>query len=151
MYRIQVEVMLGALVVVLGVAMAGPWVESLSAWLQTANIAQAGYVVLCVLASAVLAGIGAGLQYGFPTRAGLPARGCLARALRPTFTAALTAGLIIVWASFQLASIPAKDEFQRSVLQVARWLDIGILLLCFASAVSLVLESRRVGRSLRAP
>lgn len=143
MYRIQVEVMLAALVVVLGVAMAGIWVESLSVWAQTADLAQAFYVALCVLSSAALAGVGAGLKYGFPTGAGMPSRRSLSAALRPTLAAAVTACIITAWASYQMATIPATAEFQLSVLQVARWLDIGILILCFASAIGLVLDSRR--------
>jgi hypothetical protein len=145
MYRIQIEVMLGALAVVLSVAMAGLWLESLSVWAQTADLAQASYVALCVLASAALAGVGAGLRYGFPDGAGARSRKSLVAALRPTVAAAVTALLITTWASFQMATLPSSAEFQLSVLRVARWLDIGILILCFASAIGLVFESRRAG------
>jgi len=147
MNRIQVEVMLGALIVVLGVAMAGLWIESLSTWAQTADLAQAGYVALCVLASAALTGVGAGLRYGFPPRVGMVSRKHLKTALRPTMSAAVTACIIITWASFQMANLPASAEFQLSVLRVARWLDIGIFILCLVSAVGLVLDFRRVGPS----
>lgn len=151
MQRIQIEVMLSALVVVLGVALAGIWLEELSTWAETADWEQATYVALCVLVSAALAGVGAGLRYGFPAGAtGLHPK-ALKVALRPTITAGVTACIATWWASLQLATIPATSELQLSVLQVARWLDIGILILCFASAVSLVIDSRRVGSSEQGP
>jgi hypothetical protein len=147
MFRIQIEVMFTALAVVLCVALAGTWLEPLRVWAQTADLAQAGYVALCVLTSAALAGVGAGLQYGFPAGAhGLP-RQSLRTALRPTVAAGWTACIITAWASYQMGTIPATSEFQLAVLQVARWLDIGILILCFASAFSLVLDFRRASSS----
>lgn len=143
MFRIQIEVMFTALVVVLGVALAGTWIEPLRVWAQTADLVQAGYVALCVLTSAVLAGVGAGLQYGLPVWAGAQSRKAALTALRPTLSAGCTACVITTWASFQLATIPSSSEFQLSLLQVARWLDIGILILCFASAICIIVGYRR--------
>jgi hypothetical protein len=147
MQRIQLEVAVTALVVLVGVAIAGTWFDTWWSQVRSVDLVQTAYVALCVSTSAALAGVAAGLKRGVSTVRGARPNRSLVRYLLPTISAAWTACIATAWASVLLATISSTSIFQLALLHVARWLDIGIFILCIASTIGIVFDFRRASVS----
>lgn len=153
MSRIQLEVTLSALAAILCAAAIATGFDASAGPAQTARVTPAFYVTFCVVASAVLAGVAAGLRRRLPFGAGVPAGWSLSKLLAPILSAGVTAIILTSWSSFLLTAVPETATFQHVALQVARGLDIGILTICVGLILARTVDFRRANllRQARRP
>jgi len=144
MYRFRFEVMVAALAVIFCGGVLGVWFDAVMATLRNESSMQSIYVLICIVCSAALTALAYGMRRNLPNYGGMPPLRDLGLYLRPIVSTAVTACIVVTWSSYLLATIPATSTFQHSALTVARWLDIGILMLCIWWGTRMILEFRRM-------